>query len=453
MPNELEPHISEPQYTGDEYAFGSPQLTMLARSFEQLEVGKLDDFFPDRNIDEETIVIEQVIEGLGIMPVVDKGVPSGNFMEADRMRSFTASPLYVREDDFIDISKVNQIRKAGTLNTRDNPTDIIQRRVQKMMNRHRRTVDKIRADIMLGGVDHFEPRTGKHINVDTQIPAHNFFSYNNYNSVKNAGADLTSEFKSRTMDLTKTDDDTGAFTIEAASDLSPGIKPDRKEAFLFMDNQGRYAGVPWTDRRADVVRCIRMLKRYFNRTNKVKATHILMDDDLYTILHENEYISQFMGVPGMVVADDNKVATGTASGPFTSSLVSFNGEGELATIGGLPIKVMDGIYRDPEDSQIKKYWPDHKVVIAAQFHNEDRSARLGMTHHCIGEAPDGSGGVWMRSGPDQLPPSPPGKTMQMGDAFLPFAVYPHWISVIDVAPEGAIKDSLIINQDLDYGTF
>ena len=452
MPRELEPEITAPTYTGDIPALGSLQLTMLARSFEQLEVGTLDEFFPDRNIDERTIVIEQIIEGLGIMPVVDYGVPSGNFMENDRVRSFTATPLVVREDDFISQDQVNQVRKAGTLNERDAPTDIVSRRVQKMMNRHKRTIDKFRADIMLGGIDHFEPRTGKHITVDSQIPNHNFFAYNNYDKDVNAGDDLTSELNVRTT-LTASNDPTGALSIYAANDLSPGIKADRKEAFWFMDNEGRYCGVPWTDRRADVVRSVRMMKQYFWKTNKVKATHLLMDDELYTLLHENEYISQFLGVPGMVVADTQKVATGTASGGTTGSLVSFTSGGELATIAGLPIKVMSGVYRDPEDSRIKKYWPDNKVVVCAQSHNMDSSARLGMTHHCIGESPDETGGVWMRSGPDQQPPSPPGRTMQMGDAFLPFAVYPHWISVIDVAPQNAISDSMIIPQDLDYGTF
>jgi hypothetical protein len=374
-------------------------------------------------------------------------------MENDRVRSFTATPLVVREDDFISQDQINQIRKVGTTNERNEPTEIVSQRVQKMMNRHKRTVDKFRADIMLGGIDHFEPRTGKHINVDTQIPAHNFFAYNNYNQSKSGGDDLTSEFESRAKDLTSSSDPTGSMSIYAASDLSPGIKPDRKEAFWFMDNEGRYAGVPWTDRRADVVRCVRMMKQFFWKANKVKATHILMDDELYTVLHENEYITQFLGVPGMVVADEQKIATGSASGGTTSSLVSFTAGGELATLGGLPIKVMSGIYRDPEDSKIKKYWPDNKIVIAAQYHNMDRSARLGMTHHCVGEAQDGTGGVWMRSGPDQQPPSPPGRTMQMGDAFLPFAVYPHWLMVVDVAPEGAISDSLIIPQELDYGTF
>jgi hypothetical protein len=59
----------------------------------------------------------------------------------------------------------------------------------------------------------------------------------------------------------------------------------------------------------------------------------------------------------------------------------------------------------------------------------------------------------MRSMGDTGSPSPPGRTIQMGDAFLPFAKYPHWISLIDVAYEGEIDNNLILSQDLSYGTF
>jgi hypothetical protein len=147
MPRELEPEISEWQYTGDIPALGSLQLTMLAKSFEQLEEGELDDLFPSENIPERTIIIEQVITGLGIMPVVDYGVPSGDFMMPDRTRSFRETPLVVREDQFISQDQINQLRKVGTTNERYEPEQIVSDRVQQMANRHQRTVDKFRADV------------------------------------------------------------------------------------------------------------------------------------------------------------------------------------------------------------------------------------------------------------------------------------------------------------------
>lgn len=451
MPRELEPEITAPEYTGDIPALGSLQLTKLAKSFEQLEEGQLDDLFPSEMVEERTIIIEQVIEGLGIMPVVDYGVPAGNWVEPDRTRTFRESPLVLREDDFIAQDAINQLRKVGTTNQQSRPEEIVAKRVQKMTNRHKRTLDKFRADILLGGINHYDPRTNRTINVDTQIPDHNFFKFNGYDADKNAGADLTSEFNIRTT-MTSTEDETGSLTVRAANSLSPGMKK-RREAFLFMDNEGRYAGVPWTDRRCDVVRCLRLITQFLYRTNKNRFTEIVMSSDMKTLLHENEYISQFMGVPGMVVADQNKVSTNTAGGPFTSSLVTFGSDGEVATLAGLRVRVLDGLYRDPADSTVKNYWPNHRVALVAPRHFRDPSATLGMTHHCVAEAPDASPGVWMRSGPDQQPPSPPGRTMQMGDAFLPFAVYPHWIAVLDVAEENAISDNLILSQDLTYGTF
>lgn len=451
MPQDLEPHIGEWQYTGDITALGSLSLTMLAKSFEEIDVGNLDDMFPSTEIEERTIFIEQVIEGVGIMPVVDRGIPSGNFVQPARTRSFWVSPLLARQDDFIEQDSINQLRQAGTINQQNPPQKIVRDRVQQMVNMHRRLIDKLRADVLLGGIDHYEPRTNKHVNVSTQIPDHNFFKYNGYDQSKTAGTEITSELQLRTKNASG--DQTGALSVYAQTDLETAMVP-RREAFLFMDNEGRYAGVPWTDRRCDVVRCLQLIKQYFWKTNKNKLQEIVMSSELMTVLHQNEYISQFMGGGGVIVADSQKVATNTANnGPFTSSMVTFNEMGELNSLAGLRIRVIDGYYRDPADGQVKNYWPNHKVALVAPRHHQDRNATLGMTHHCVGESPDGKPGLWMRTGPDQQPPSPPGRTMQMGDAMMPFAKYPHWISVVTVAPESAIREGLILDQDLSFGTF
>jgi hypothetical protein len=52
-----------------------------------------------------------------------------------------------------------------------------------------------------------------------------------------------------------------------------------------------------------------------------------------------------------------------------------------------------------------------------------------------------------------MPPAVPGRAMQMGDAFLPYAMYPQWISLLTVAEAEEIDENLILRSDLSYGTF
>ena len=170
MPQEFVPEITDYQYVGDIPNLGSLQLTMLARSFETVDIGGLGDMFPDENITERTIVIEQIIEGLGIMPIVRFGVPGGGFVESDRIRSMRVTPVAVREEDFIEQALINQLREPGTVNQASPQNQIIARRVQKLVARHTRVKDLFRARTLLGGINYTDPRTGVSIDVSTNIP-------------------------------------------------------------------------------------------------------------------------------------------------------------------------------------------------------------------------------------------------------------------------------------------
>lgn len=435
MTTAFEANVSPYEYIGDIPALGTLQLTMLARSFEQLEITSLSDLFPDVNIQERTIVVEQIIEGLGIMPIVKFGVPGGGYIQPNRVRSFVATPAVVREDDFIEQHLINQLRKPGTFNQSWNPQDLVKQRVQALINRHARTKDLFRAKTILGGIKYTDPRSRHSIDVNTNIPAHNFFSYDGFSASVTSGATISG---------------TG-YTAGKTLINDKG----RPEALMFTSTDGR-AGVSWTDPRADIIRGLRLIKQFLYKTNKNRFDTILISSDLMTVIMENEYIKALMGVPGLMVlnqptstvAGNANIATGNAPATFITMGVG----GDITSIAGLKIRVMDGLYSDPVTNEIQTFWPAHKVAIVASGAASDPSARLGFTYHCSGESPDGSPGVYMRSDVSVLP-SPSGALMQMGDAFLPVVTYPHWISVMDVCEPEELTTKFILQANLNYGTF
>lgn len=440
MPQEFIAEATPYEYIGDIPSLGSLQLTMLARSFETVDIGGLGDLFPDVNITERTIVIEQIIEGLGIMPIVRFGVPGGGFVEADRIRSMRVTPAVVREEDFIEQALINQLRAPGTMNTADNPTQIIQRRVQKLITRHTRTKDLFRARTLLGGINYTDPRTGVSIDVSTNIPAHNFFSYKGYNASVAANANVTIAG--------------GVYKAQSALSNDTG----RTEAHLFTSSDEFFA-VPWTNPRANIIRCLQLIGQYLQTTNKNMFTEIVMSPTLLTMIQStNEYLKAYQGLPGVMVLNQQGSVAGNAAVGVTgtslpNSMATFGPGGRLTSIAGMRIRELGGMYRDPVTQGIRMYWPNNKVALVAPRDMNGGGATLGMTQHCVGESPDGAPGVYMRTSLDAQPPSPPGRVMQMGDAFLPFAVYPHWIANLTVCEESDLVSSIILEGNIGYGTF
>lgn len=427
----MQPIVTPYEYVGDIPALGTLQLTRLARSFEELEGTPLDFLFPDEIIEERTIMIETIKEGLGIMPLVRFGVPAGNFLEPERIERRMEQPAVVREDDFIDQALVNQMRKAGTMNDRDPASAIIQRRTRALVARHNRTKDVLRAMVLQGGINYTDPRTNVGINVSTQIPAHNLFRYDGWNANVAAGTTITGS------------------QLKAGKSLTNN--KNRPEAMLFADAVGNIA-IPWTNPQADIVRCLRYLKQYLMNTNKNRYTDIVMSRDLYTLLLENQFIKAYSGNFGVII-DQNTGNFGTANSNRPVPEVTFGPGGDITSIAGLNIILVDTMYRDPVTSEIVKVWPTDLVAVVARNHMSDPSATLGFTHHCMGESPDERPGMWMRTGPDQQPPAVPGRSMQLGNSFLPFAVYPQWICLLTVAETSDIDQSVFFRSDLGYGTF
>ena len=429
------PKTTPYEYVGEPPALGSLSLTRLARSYAELDKSDLSDLFPDQHNPERTIVIETIQESLGLMPLARPGVPVGNFTPNQRMFRRIVEPALFREDDFIDQYLINQLRAPGTLNELNPPQTIIEQRVREMVNRHNRTIDFFRIQCLLGGISYEDPRTGVGLDVATQIPAHNFFSYKGFNATLATGG---------TVNL-------GGVAWTAQTNLIND--KGRTEAIYFADvNQN--IGVPWTNPNADIVRALRLIKQYAKNTNKNVYTDLYMSGDMYTILQENNLIKANMGSVGtfnfQVNAGDRGFETASSPNP---RFMSFGPGGEINQIAGLNIRVIDQMYKDPVTGQVLNMWPSNKVVMVARSHVNDPGQTLGYTQFCVGEAPDASSGLWIRTGPEQAPPMTPGRTMQMGNSFLPYATYPQWIIVLDVCEPEDINDKLILRANLAYGTF
>lgn len=440
MNNEYSAQISPYGYIGEVPALGSQEMTMLARSFDEVAVTDLSDLFPYTEIEERTIVVEQVIDGLGIMPIVAFGRQSGGNVEPSRVRSFSFSPVVVRENDFIEQHLINQIRKVGTMNDRWNPADVVAERIRQLVARHTRVVTKIQCDMLTGGSDYIDPRTNQAINASSNIPLHNFFSYKGWNAVAAAGSLIPLGGY--------------AFSTNSAFVNNKG----RTEATHFTSTDGRI-GVPFTDPRADIFRCINLMKAFFLKANKNKATDLIIGTSLLTVIVAvNELLRTYQGDAGVLVlnqpsatvAGNSSIAPGSqTSNPLK---ITYTGDGQIATLCGLRVREMVGQYRNPVTNTIENYWPNNKIVIlAAKAANGPET--LGMTWHPTGESEDGAPGLYMRnSGPSRAPEAP-GQVIQMGDAFLPVPIYPHWILVAEVCEENEVDDNFLLDSQLGFGTF
>lgn len=196
------------------------------------------------------------------------------------------------------------------------------------------------------------------------------------------------------------------------------------------------AGVPLTRHWADQINStpvkdlIQFRRKVFNLA-KVEPKFIIMTSDLQTVLENNAEVLRRQEVSFL----------------SQTGFVTFR-EGKLVSIAGLEIITYDHIYQDPVTGAVKKVWPMNRVVLISKAHPDYPGAVIGRDVRCVGEDPMGRPGVWVRTGPDQMPPSAPGRSIQMGNAGLPYLIYPDWIGNITVADPGeleAIIDPTVTN--------
>jgi hypothetical protein len=408
-------------------------ILKLIKSYEELNPTSLSMFFPDEITPERMITIEQIYEGLGIAPIVQPGRPAGSFIEPERIVQRTVTPAYVREDDFLDQFLINQLRRPGNMTEAFRPEDLLARRMQRLMTRMQRTKAWLQVQAMTGSINYTDPRTKVSINVSTQIPQRNFWNYRTYTSVVSAGNGIAGT------------------PYEAETTTVAGNRP---EALVFTNSSDTRAAVPWTHPDADIVRTVRMLKAWNRKANKNEYTHLIWSPDLEAhLMSTNKFLKNYSGQIGVftITADFGGVsALPGSTGPLT---IRFNGAGEIQEIAGLQVIRAEAQFRDPVDNTVKEMWPLNKVALVSLNHVNDRSDYLGATAHCVGESPDGQPGMWVVSMQHHVPPSPASWVIQVGDAYLPYARHPEWITILTVCEPNDVSVSQILQADVGANTF
>jgi hypothetical protein len=167
-------NITDYSSAGDIASLGTTVLTDMARAFEQFPGDPCAQFFPGRNIADQTIVIERLKRGVGIAPIVDRGQPDA-ITDSALVDRRIVQPVFVRESDFIPQDVINNLRQAGTLNEKVG-LEFVSERVRRLTDRNNHLWAVLRAQALLGGINYTDPRTGASINVNMQIPAGNLRS-------------------------------------------------------------------------------------------------------------------------------------------------------------------------------------------------------------------------------------------------------------------------------------
>ncbi len=432
------PYISPAVTVANDSIPGEPIFTELAKSLVPLEaVTPLTELFPEEIIEERTVVIEQSYEGVDtIFPMVEMGKPDVVLSDNDGTRSRRYfQPLYIRRSMFVSHAEINSRVKPGTTNERWSPAEQIQIKMRRMVRQHNLTWNIYRAMMLLGGINYTDPRTGVGAAVSAQIPAHNLFAYN----------------------------------------VAAGYR-GRKEVSLFrgivdanVADPGAAAGIPWTHPDAAIIECVQRFKRWFKDTNKSEVTAMYVGPELRDIIVMNNEIKLALGgwIPRLGAnAGDNVIhnyngTTGTGGGILVpqGGVAKMNGsivlgpDGDLVSIAGVPVRVVDTMYKDPVDGIVKRIWPKNKVVFVSEVDANGGREAVGRTQYCVSEESGGAPGLWTRTQEQTQIPAAPGMYVQMGNAGMPYIKYPYRVAHITVASVDDINNRLGVIGDLSFGSF
>ncbi len=427
------PYISPTITVQNDTLPAEPIYTELAKSLVPLEgVTPLTELFPEENILERNVAVEQTYEGVDtIFPMVELGKPdivlSDN--EGTRTRRYY-QPLYIRRSSFISHGEINSRVKPGTSNDRWSPAEQIQLKLRRMVRQHNLTWNIYRAMMLLGGINYTDPRSGVGAAVSAQIPAHNLFAYN-----------VTSGYRGR------------------------------KEAALFrsivdanVGDPGGTAGISWCDPDAAIVECVQRFSRWFKDTNKSDVTAMYMGPELRDVLVMNNEIKLALG--GLIpkfnaqVGDRVPFTSGTGGGLYLptgvrgmTGAIGISPSGDLLSIAGVPVRVVDTMYKDPLDGIVKRIWPKNKVVFVSEVDSQGVKEAPGRTQFCVSEESGGAPGMWTRTQEQTQIPAAPGMYIQMGNAGMPYLKYPYRIAHMTVCSVDDVNNRMGVLGDLGFGSF
>lgn len=431
-------------------SLGGTILTELAQTFENHQ-SNLGQFFPSRNVPQSKVEIEKLYGGVGMAPPVDPGKPDSLSDDGLKAEKTTVEPVYSRESFLIPAHIVNTLRQPGTINETYGKKYVAD--MMKMyVGRSDLLSDFLRAQMLLGGVDYTDPRTGKHVQVSAGIPAGHIITTppaKDWDAFDAKILDDIMGYKSLITDNGKVPPTHIIMTSArrdriALSDqvLARAESPRDTGNVVFKDGVlTRVGGLEVVTQdtvyealsaAAAPTATVTVSGVGDGKTLEIIAggissgAYIAGAGDTNAVVARN-LVNFINGNPAMPVIATVAAAVVTLSPkePLKNQSIEITTSGDMTgTVAGSPLVVSNsGLART-----VTKMIPDNKVIIVCkEYVNEP----LGRTDYVIGEHPDGRPGIWSRAS-DTTPPQAPGTLVQIGRAGLPYLRYPDWVVVATV---------------------
>lgn len=418
--NSRAPHISPWTVTNSgEFANDSIYTELVNSMLPITNVSDLSNLFPNNFINATHIeVVQQLTSQQTLTPVVDStkpGVFTGLRGQGTRKRYI--SPIYLRDAKALSHLELANMtvaspdpQSAGSVEAK--VTEILEQMVGSM----NLTWDVFRARILLGSINYTDPRTGVTVDVDAHIPAHNIWRY-----------DRQEGFKGR--------QDAAIFTRLQDSNAIDPVN----------------IGVGWADPNADIISTVHHYNAYHRYTNKTRITDMFMSPELNEVIKMNNQVRLAMGgtafnlpIRGQSISRDNP-------DPIYMSSFAMNTDGTLASIGGVPISIVNTQYIDPVQGVQRQEFPIDKVVMVSQVDANNREEAVGVTQYCLGEEVNGTPGIWVRVQDETVAPNAPGITIMMGNAGIPYLKYPYKVGHLTVSSVQDLRSRMRVQGDLQYG--
>jgi hypothetical protein len=423
------PLVTDPVITDSDYFGKSLFITELAESIKPLlQTNAVRDLFPEETIEADYIKVVQEFEPIGTtLPIVQKGMPDTILDQGGRVTNeWTVQPFYMRGSFQVTHGEINSRVKPGTTNERWSPAEQIQKRIKNMMEAHELTWDVFRTYMLCGGIDITDPRTKHRIQVPSNIPARNLFNY----SVKNG-------YKGR-------QEHAWFRTIVDSNVSDPGSAP---------------SGIPWTHPDAAIIECVRHYAMWYEMTHKRPITAMYMHPEMRYVLSMNNQIKMALGgfIPAFgVTAGQSTLANDPViinNGGVGVNGLSVDGNGNLLSIAGIPIKLVDVKYKDPRDGVYQGIMPKNKIIFVSEQLPSGARVMPGATQYCISEESQGKPGMWSRMQDQTVIPNAPGMAFQLGNAGMVYLRHPEAVSHMTVCEVEDIQKRLVILGDIAQGIF
>ena len=424
LPTNFGPLVTDPVIVDSDYYGGHLSITELAESIKPtLDTSVVKSLFPEETVEATTVVIEQYHEPIGTMlPLVTRGMQDTFLSQSGKMMSRSiVQPFYMRGSFYVNHGEINSKVKPGTINQRWSPAEQIQQKVKEMMQSHELTWDVIRTYILCGGFEFDDPRTNHHVEIPSNIPARNLFSYN-----------VTQGYKGRK-------EHAWFRNIVDSNVEDPGAAS---------------LGIPFTHPDAAIIECVRNIAHWYQMTYNKPLTAMYMHPEMKYVLSMSRQILLALGgwIPKIgAVAGDSTVSvqpTIIDRGGIGLNGLSVDSTGNIAAIAGIPVYTINVNFKDPRDGTYHGILPKNKIIFVS---NENEQP--GRTQYCISEEMGGKPGLWTRTSVDVPPPNAPGYAFQLGNAGMVYLKYPENVVHVTVCEVEDIQKRLVILGDTSVGIY